>query len=1770
MATSSDRKVQKGKIAPLKHDDAAVKSSSRLVFDDERRAAQYDGYGDVESGGSGAQKAASPKAPAKDDRARVGLDKAAAIHEVQAADAGLDALFAADGQGGVTAPSKGISGSAAFGNWAGVPSLISFGASEGARAAGGGEVLEVEESLQLAPVIQRDGTGSLDTSSVGTTEVGMWLDNVLFDESTDASPWMSADVGRLMILGTGFPASDPSRTSWRVFDQYGQEFYSIVWENNTWRLKVHNTTGFFSREASGWGEDGAVLIRIEGYNSRTGERAVTEQSLNIVDLNEGIRGVNHYGSLNENESGDVYVGTLGPDDIDTYWTGAYTYSIDDPSNRFYIKNAEYQTAELWKREGSWFDHESVFRPTVNITIFDGQYTRTSSITISINDVNDLPNISLSRSGAVSEGSASLGVTITATDQDRDANGNPRDTVTLFTTDSRFVVENGVLKVANGGGADYETMHGTTVRVYAWDGVAEAQKFAVWKDVALNITDVNEAPYRVDLYGMEIDENVTGAAGGTFIGAFVVRDPDLPERESYTYTLVDPSGNFEVGPTGGLYLKEGKTLNHEDQEFYPVKIIVKDRGGTGYEYEQEYTLQVRDLNDKPTDITIDGETEITVPEFSSLSAALDAFDDDGDAITFTFEDGSLASGIFRINSATKRLELASGARLDYEALPANAKYHILRVKATDTRGGETIQELRINVTNVNEAPENLLLGGQTTHTVPENTGFSRQLTAFDPDGDPLRYEFVSNAPNGGNSNGTFRINTTTKMLELAPGKVLDYEALPANAKYHKVWVRAFDNFGGEVIREFTINVTDANDRPTNITMEGLTEVTVAEHTFFDRFVEAVDQDGDRVTFSFDATKPNGGDAGGMFRFNPDSGKLELAPGKTLDYETMGDNKFYKIWVKASDGRSGGTSVQEFTIRVSDANDAPTDITMEGAPWLTVSEDVAFARTLWANDQDRDDITFTFDTTKPNGGDYNGKFVIDPDTKQLKLAPGAKLNYEELPDGDRSYKIWVKASDDEAETVRELTIYVADANDAPTGIRFENPVVLNGSTGAGQPVVEAVAIDEDRNSDNVINNRYRFVNAEEGSNGLYSADGRFVIDAVSGAITTRRAMTADDVALGEVPILVQAYDGNLVGPEVEHIVLIRPANDPPEIVVVDGGTSHTVPDNGTLQPFENLRFQDSWEHEILTLRIVMSSVTNGYLDNVPAPEDFPNATIQYVRGQYVMIVTGSQADINQIAQNLVWRPEPRPNDPVGQGQITTFRVYLSDAVGTDELQVTLNSVTANRAPTDIQVTAKHADPNGVGHVTIGEGPVADGEIATLTAVDTNQGDTFVYDFADGGNPHGYFRIEGNKLVLNDVELDYDIENDPLLLPDTETVPGVTLKYFEVTVVAKDRSGGQGTLSSPPEIIRVYVNDVAGDTVNQAPDSITLDDLSIMENSNPGTVVGYLDASDPDGDTNFSFHTDDAKFEAVETVDGWAIQLRQDQTLDREEEASRTITVEVMDGRGGYYEQNFTIVIENDPAEIDDVVLSNSRVLEHADDGTIVGILSLPGFAAGDVTYDFDSSFAGGGNADGRFELGVDDQGNVVIGVTNGVKLDFEQARHHQIKIVATVAGVGAVSTELQIDLGNVLQEVVNDATGEGNRIHGGIGPDRFWGNDGNDTLVGGSGNDTLSGGEGEDVFVFHRFGTGNSDVLDDFDMNQDRIQLVKSNAFEALSVGELSVDAFWIGTEAHDADDRIIYDQASGRLYYDSDGTGGRAAFEVAQLNPGTALDYTRIFVTQYLI
>lgn len=140
-------------------------------------------------------------------------------------------------------------------------------------------------------------------------------------------------------------------------------------------------------------------------------------------------------------------------------------------------------------------------------------------------------------------------------------------------------------------------------------------------------------------------------------------------------------------------------------------------------------------------------------------------------------------------------------------------------------------------------------------------------------------------------------------------------------------------------------------------------------------------------------------------------------------------------------------------------------------------------------------------------------------------------------------------------------------------------------------------------------------------------------------------------------------------------------------------------------------------------------------------------------------------------------------------------------------------------------------------------------------------------------------------------------------------------------------------------------------------------------------------------------------------------------------------------------------------------------------------------------------------------------------------------------------------------------------------GGDGADQIYGEEGSDTLDGGIGNDLISGGlgsdqltggEGNDIFQFDAAISGVDSILD-FSAVDDAFSLNRAVFSGVSETGALSPSAFHLGKAAGDADDRIIYDQFTGRIFYDADGAGGAAHILFATVTAGTELTNADFYI-----
>jgi Ca2+-binding RTX toxin-like protein len=443
--------------------------------------------------------------------------------------------------------------------------------------------------------------------------------------------------------------------------------------------------------------------------------------------------------------------------------------------------------------------------------------------------------------------------------------------------------------------------------------------------------------------------------------------------------------------------------------------------------------------------------------------------------------------------------------------------------------------------------------------------------------------------------------------------------------------------------------------------------------------------------------------------------------------------------------------------------------------------------------------------------------------------------------------------------------------------------------------------------------------------------------------------------------------------------------------------------------------------------------------------------------------------------------------------------------------------NQAPTGISLVAP---------APIAEASAIGTQVGTLQGSDINLGfgDSLTYTLLDDGG--GRFVLDGGRLLVADgLRLDYEQAASHTIRVRATDRDGLS--------VEQDLAVQVGDVANEAVIGSAGVDHLAGGAGNDRFQGLEGDDL-LAGGAGNDTLDGGLGADRLDGGTgNDTYLIDNAGDVVTETAGGGSdvVQTSVSYTL------AAGVEVEFLTALGAG-QVNLTgneyanMLTGNGAANI----LKGEAGHDTLDGG--VGADTLEGGLGGDVYL-------------------VDNAGDVILEAVGGgsdairTGIGYTLAAGVEVELL-TAAGAGRVNL-----------------TGNGfaNTLVGNAGVNTLKGGAGNDMLFGKAGKDVLYGGTGRDTFVFDsRWAkkNGNVDKVMDFSVRDDTIHLENGIFAKLGRMGsptkpvKLDSKMFWIGASAHDANDRIIYDKATGALYYDDDGTGRHAQVKIASLKKGLGL------------
>ena len=436
-----------------------------------------------------------------------------------------------------------------------------------------------------------------------------------------------------------------------------------------------------------------------------------------------------------------------------------------------------------------------------------------------------------------------------------------------------------------------------------------------KRFSIVVLDVNEAPVSLTLDTNKVQENSKSA---TVVGTVTAIDKDAVQTLKFT---LDDNGNgkFALGGKSSCQANKQKgttcteklvvsgAINFEEASSEDVIIRVTD--DKGLFHAQKFNITVIDVNDAPTNITIDGSLTGFVQENSQdvqIDELLTEDEDIGQTHSYVLTNNG--GGNFEVRGS--KLFVSKNAQLNYER---NSSFTI-RVESTDNGAAPLSVEktLRVSVQDVNETPTDIQL---SNNTVLENTRSGTvigKLTVSDPDNlGPLGVVQSHVCILTDSANGKIAVSQNQLTVGAAGVNFED------NA-FVNVTVQCTDSGGLNFVKSLTINIIDVNEVPTSISLsnnqikENLRAGSVVGQ------LSVVDPDNEQSTVQTFTYSIISSASSPPFRIQ--NGRLVTSRG--LDYETSGQ---WSVRVKAQDsGNPPMSRTQAFLVQVIDGNDKPNGI------------------------------------------------------------------------------------------------------------------------------------------------------------------------------------------------------------------------------------------------------------------------------------------------------------------------------------------------------------------------------------------------------------------------------------------------------------------------------------------------------------------------------------------------------------------------------------------------------------------------------------------------------------------------------------------------------------------------------------------------------------------------------------------------------------------------------------------------------------------------------
>ncbi len=914
-----------------------------------------------------------------------------------------------------------------------------------------------------------------------------------------------------------------------------------------------------------------------------------------------------------------------------------------------------------------------------------------------------------------------------------------------TDNAAFTINNNQLVLNTA--SDFETKSSYSIRVRTTDNSGGTFE----NTFTITVTNANEAPTAITASGIVVPAN---APVGTTIGTLSTTDPDA--GDTHNYTLVSGEGDADNAKFSIAGNQLTTAVAFTTETTYSIRVRSTDAGGLTFEQILTGTIAAGNL--APTDIVLSNSSVSENANPNSVIGTLSTNDPNA-ADTHTY---SLVSGDGDIDNIAFTI---SGNQLTLTNSPnfeTQSSYSV-RIRSTDDSGLSFTKAFTVTVNDVNEMPTNVALSASTIQDGAVSGTVVGTFSASDPDaGDISVYSLVNGE--GASDNELFTISGN----ELRTAFVADH----SQQSSYSVRVRVEDSGGLTFERTFTINVTDTNQAPSDISLDSSSVAEdAAVGSTVGNFTSSDPDSSDSHVYML--VSGDGSDDNAAFTI--DGSILKLA--STLDFETKNS---YAIRVRSTDN-DGLSFEKSFVVSVNDVNEAPAQLQLSS---LTVADGTtsgSTVATISAVDPDTGD-SLTYSLVAGEGDTDNASFTINDD--QLVLADNVDMAAKS------SYSSRLQVADSDGLTLEQtFVISVIEIPAAPTAISLSTSSIDENAA-----VGSAVGQFNTTDANSSDTHSYQLVSGDGDTDNA-------AFEIVNNELRTVASLDFETKSSYE--IRVRTTDASNLSYEQTFVVSVNNLNEAPaqlqlsSLTVVDGSTSGSTvatisavdPDTGDSLTYslvagegdtDNASFTINDDELVLADNVDMAAKSSYSIrlqvadgDGLTSEQTFVISVIEIPAAPTAIGLSADQLAENLPAGTVVGSlssTDPNATDSHSYSLVTgdgdtdndAFEIVGNELRVKDAFDFETKSVYSVRIRTTdstslsfeqtftVTITNVNEAPTAV---TITNNTIADMQtsgtiIGMLDTVDPDADDSFEYSFVagDGDTDNDVFQIINGELVIN----------------------------------------------------------------------------------------------------------------------------------------------------------------------------------------------------------------------------------------------------------------------------------------------------------------------------------------------------------------------------------------------------------------------------------------